>query len=89
MEIFGVLDLATIFEGCRFAIGVRNANNKRFWLAYMVPAASLRVSQSRFKRRFHTRANVACTYLKLCTLPRRSVRTTTGCRRYAYACFLA
>jgi len=33
MEMFGVLDLATGFEGCRFAIGVRNANNKRFRLA--------------------------------------------------------
>ena len=30
MEMFGVLDLETSFEGCRFAIGIRNANNKRF-----------------------------------------------------------
>jgi len=36
MEMFGVLDLATGFEGCRFAIGVRNANNKRFRLACTV-----------------------------------------------------
>jgi hypothetical protein len=36
MEMFGVLDLATGFEGCRFAIGVRNANNKRFPLACTV-----------------------------------------------------
>ena len=34
--MFGVLDLATGFEGCRFAIGVRNANNKRFRLACTV-----------------------------------------------------
>ncbi|MGD0793351.1 MAG: hypothetical protein ABR920_16405, partial [Terriglobales bacterium] len=27
MEMFGVLDLETSFEGCRFAIGIRNANN--------------------------------------------------------------
>src|SRR6266481_6272466 len=33
MEMFGVLDLATSFEGCRFAIGIRNANNKRFRLS--------------------------------------------------------
>jgi len=33
MEMFGVLDLETSFEGCRFAIGIRNANNKRFRLA--------------------------------------------------------
>ena len=36
MEMFGVLDLATGCEGCRFAIGVRNANNKRFRLACTV-----------------------------------------------------
>jgi hypothetical protein len=32
MDMFGVLDLTTGFEGCRFAIGVRNASNKRFCL---------------------------------------------------------
>ena len=36
MEMFGVLDLATSFEGCRFAIVIRNANNKRFRLACTV-----------------------------------------------------
>src|SRR5664280_2765515 len=36
MEMFGVLDLATGFQGCRLAIGVRNANNKRFRLACTV-----------------------------------------------------
>ncbi len=36
MEMFGVLDLETTFEGCRFAIGIRNANNKRFRLACTV-----------------------------------------------------
>ena len=36
MEMFGVLDLAPGFDGCRFAIGVRNANNKRFRLACTV-----------------------------------------------------
>ncbi len=36
MEMFGVLDLATSFEGCRFAIGIRNANHKRFRLACTV-----------------------------------------------------
>ncbi len=33
MEMFGVLDLETTFDGCRFAIGIRNANNKRFRLS--------------------------------------------------------
>ena len=36
LEMFGVLDLETSFEGCRFAIGIRNANNKRFRLACTV-----------------------------------------------------
>src|SRR6516225_8915010 len=33
MEMFGVIDLETSFDGCRFAIGIRNANNKRFRLS--------------------------------------------------------
>jgi len=36
MEMFGVLDLEAGFEGCQFAIGIRNANNKRFRLACTV-----------------------------------------------------
>jgi len=36
MEMFGVLDLEAGFKGCRFAIGIRNANNKRFRLACTV-----------------------------------------------------
>ena len=36
MEMFGALDLETAFDGCRFAIGVRNANNKRFRLSCTV-----------------------------------------------------
>jgi len=36
MEMFGVLDLETTFDGCRFAIGMRNANNKRFRLSCTV-----------------------------------------------------
>ncbi len=36
LEMFGVLDLETTFEGCRFAIGIRNANSKRFRLSCTV-----------------------------------------------------
>jgi hypothetical protein len=36
MEMFGVLDLEAGFDGCRFAIGIRNANNKRFRLSCTV-----------------------------------------------------
>src|SRR5215475_7645404 len=28
MKMFGVLDLETSFDGCRFAIGIRNANDR-------------------------------------------------------------
>jgi hypothetical protein len=33
MKMFGVLDLATGFEGCRFSIGLRNSHDKSFRLA--------------------------------------------------------
>jgi hypothetical protein len=36
MEMFGVIDLETSFDGCRFAIGIRNSNNKRFRLSCTV-----------------------------------------------------
>jgi hypothetical protein len=36
MKMFGVLDLETSFEGCRFSIGVRNANDKSMRLALTV-----------------------------------------------------
>lgn len=36
MKMFGVLDLETTFNGCRFSIGVRNANDKSMRLALTV-----------------------------------------------------
>jgi len=36
MKIFGVLDLETTFEGCRFSIGIRNSNDKSMRLAMTV-----------------------------------------------------
>jgi hypothetical protein len=36
MKMFGVLDLETAFEGCRFSIGIRNANDKSMRLAMTV-----------------------------------------------------
>jgi len=36
MKMFGVLDLETTFDGCRFSIGVRNANDKSMRLALTV-----------------------------------------------------
>src|SRR5437870_13260101 len=36
MKMFGVMDLETTFEGCRFSIGIRNANDKSMRLAMTV-----------------------------------------------------
>ena len=36
MKLFGVLDLETTFDGCRFSIGIRNANDKSMRLALTV-----------------------------------------------------
>jgi hypothetical protein len=36
MKVFGVLDLETTFDGCRFAVGIRNANDKSMRLALTV-----------------------------------------------------
>jgi hypothetical protein len=36
MKMFGVLDLETIFDGCRFSIGIRNSNDKSMRLAMTV-----------------------------------------------------
>lgn len=36
MRMFGVIDLETGFEGCRFSIGLRNANDKSMRLALTV-----------------------------------------------------
>jgi hypothetical protein len=36
MKVFGVLDLETTFDGCRFSIGIRNSNDKSMRLALTV-----------------------------------------------------
>jgi hypothetical protein len=36
MKMFGVLELETSFEGCRFSIGIRNSNDKSMRLAMTV-----------------------------------------------------
>jgi hypothetical protein len=36
MKMFGVLDLETTFDGCRFSVGVRNSNHKSMRLALTV-----------------------------------------------------
>src|SRR3981081_4652866 len=36
LKMFGVLDLETTFDGCRFSIGIRNSNDKSMRLAMTV-----------------------------------------------------
>lgn len=36
MKMFGVLDLETTFDGCRFSVGIRNSNDKSLRLAVTV-----------------------------------------------------
>jgi hypothetical protein len=36
MKLFGVMDLETTFEGCRFSLGIRNANDKSMRLSMTV-----------------------------------------------------
>ncbi len=36
MKMFGVLNLETTFEGCRFSVGIRNANDKSMRLGLTV-----------------------------------------------------
>jgi hypothetical protein len=36
MKLFGVLDLETTFDGCRFAVGIRNSNDKSMRLGLTV-----------------------------------------------------
>jgi len=50
MEMFGVLDLETSFEGCRFATRNPKREQKRFRLAMYGRVASFRVSQPRVSR---------------------------------------
>src|SRR5436309_10551164 len=36
MKMFGVLDLETTFDGCRFSVGIRNSNDKTMRLALTI-----------------------------------------------------
>jgi hypothetical protein len=36
MKLFGIIELETTFDGCRFALGIRNANDKSMRLAMTV-----------------------------------------------------
>ena len=43
MRMFGVMDLSSGFDGCRFAIGLRNSHDKSFRLSCTVGLRSLRL----------------------------------------------
>src|SRR6266567_1003377 len=52
MKMFGVLDLETTFDGCRFSIGVRNSNDKSMRLALTVGYRVLVCDNMAFKGDF-------------------------------------
>src|SRR5437879_12433730 len=52
MKMFGVLDLETTFEGCRFSIGVRNADDKSMRLAMTVGYRAFVCDNMAFQRDF-------------------------------------
>src|SRR6266478_1096514 len=45
MKMFGVMDLETGFEGCRFSIGLRNANDRSMRLALTCGLSSFYLRQ--------------------------------------------
>ncbi|MGB8886427.1 MAG: hypothetical protein WCC87_06855 [Candidatus Korobacteraceae bacterium] len=59
MKMFGVMDLSSGFDGCRFAIGLRNSHDKSFRLSCTV---GLRVWRAR-----HTRSYAQ--HLIMCSKP--------------------
>src|SRR5439155_672539 len=52
MKMFGVLDLETAFDGCRFAIGIRNANDRSMRLGLTVGIRVLVCSNLAFQGEF-------------------------------------
>jgi hypothetical protein len=52
MRMFAVLDLETGFEGCRFAIGLRNSHDKSFRLSCTV-GSCIRLREPGVQRGLH------------------------------------
>ena len=59
MRMFGVMDLSSGFEGCRFAIGLRNSHDKSFRLSLHRWPESLRLREPCVSRGIHSRAREA------------------------------
>jgi hypothetical protein len=55
MRMFGVMDLSCGFDGCRFAIGLRNSHDKSFRLSCTV---GLRLWRARHKRSYAQQVNM-------------------------------
>lgn len=55
MRMFGVMDLSSGFDGCRFAIGLRNSHDKSFRLSVTTASESLFVRILRFTGNTHPR----------------------------------
>jgi hypothetical protein len=48
MKMFGIMELETTFQGCRFAIGIRNAHDKSMRLAMTVGYRLWRAHHKRY-----------------------------------------
>src|SRR5664280_3056154 len=55
MRMFGVMDLSSGFDGCRFAIGLRNSHDKSFRLSVTI---GLRLWRARHKRSYAQHINM-------------------------------
>ena len=59
MRMFGVMDLSSGFEGCRFAIGLRNSHDKSFRLSCTVGLTRLRLREPCVSRGIYSRSREA------------------------------
>jgi len=53
MKMFGVLDLETQMDGCRFAIGIRNSHDKSLRLGLTAGLPGFRLLEYGVQRRLH------------------------------------
>ena len=59
MKMFGVLDLETQMEGCRFSIGIRNSHDKSIRLGLTLGLTRIRLFEHGVQRRIHARPGEA------------------------------
>ena len=56
MKMFGIMEIEPTFQGCRFALGIRNAHDKSMRLAMTVGYSRTRLRQHGVLRGLHARA---------------------------------